>query len=108
MTDARPTGPAPKITTSDATSTGAFVMVIPRPQPPTHVSIEISAEETLGLKRGVAYSSLTSNSSAIPPVAEKTGVPFAILHVGVGFAAPPFLHLSERIFKQLKHRPHAA
>src|SRR3990172_11136918 len=108
MIAARPTGPAPKITTSDATSTGAFVMVIPRPQPATQVSIEISAADTPWLKRGVAYSSLTIISSDIAPVREKTGVPSAMLHVAVALAPPPFLHLSDRMFKQLKHRPHEA
>ncbi|MNC96264.1 hypothetical protein D3C83_135930 [compost metagenome] len=52
ITAESPTGPPPKITTSDATSTGMFVIVIPRPQPPTHVNIEISAEDT-SVKSGV-------------------------------------------------------
>ena len=60
------------------------------------------------VKMGVAYSSLTINSSAIPPVAEQTGVPSANVHVGIGLAAPVLRHLSERMFRQLKHRPHAA
>ena len=107
ITDERPTGPAPKITTSDPGSTGAFVMVIPRPQPPTHVSIAISTAET-SVKTGVTYSSFVIISSDIAPVYENTGVPSAIVHVAPGFAAPPFRHLSERCRKQLKHRPHAA
>src|SRR5258705_13923851 len=94
ITADRPTGPAPKITTSDPGSTGAFVMVIPRPQPPTHVSIAISTADT-AVKTGVTYSSFVIISSDIAPVHENTGMPSAIVHVAAGFAAPPFLHLSE-------------
>src|SRR2546430_14224999 len=87
ITADNPTGPAPKITTSDPGSTGAFVMVMPRPQPPTHVSIAISTGDT-SVKTGVTYSSFVIISSDMAPVYENTGVPSAIVHVAPGLAAP--------------------
>ncbi len=85
-----------------------FVIVIPRPQPPTQVSIEISAADTLGLKSDVHISSPVIASSDIVPVRPKTGVLFPIVAMGCCGLPAPDRHLSERMFKQLKHRPHAA
>src|SRR5262245_54655746 len=98
ITADRPTGPAPKMTTSEATSTGALVIVIPSPHPETHVSIEISTDET-SVKSGVTYSSPVIASSDIAPVRPNTGMPLTSA-IGV-LVAPPARHLSERIRRQL-------
>src|SRR5438105_3633054 len=104
ITEESPTGPAPKMTTSEATSTGAFVIVMPRPQPPTHVSIDNSTDDT-SVKSGVTYSSPVIASSDIAPVRPNTGV-LPMSAIGVLLAAPA-RHLSERICRQLWQRPHA-
>ena len=93
ITADRPTGPAPKITTSEATSTGAFVIVMPRPHPETQVSIEISTAEA-SVKSGVACSS-PDRDSDIAPVRPNTGMPLTS-PIGVLLAVPA-RHLSERI-----------
>src|SRR5687768_17021881 len=88
ITADRPTGPAPKMTTSDAASTGQFVIVIPRPQPPTHVSIAISGEDT-SVKSVVTISSPVIASSAIAPVRPNTGRPSGKVAIGTGGPACP-------------------
>ena len=96
ITADRPTGPAPKITTSEATSTGAFVIVMPRPHPETQVSIEISTAEA-SVKSGVILRRDRVRHRAGDQA--NTGMPLTS-PIGVLLAVPA-RHLSERIRRQL-------
>ena len=64
----------PAITGPDASLPGAFVIVLPSPQPETQVSIEISTDDT-SVKSGVTYSSPVIASSDIAPVRPNTCMP---------------------------------
>ncbi len=79
---------------------------MPRPQPPTQVSIAISGP-VMPVKMGVTISSPVIASSDIAPVRPNTSVPSDKAPSGTG-AACPLRHLSERMCKQFQHRPQAA